>query len=269
MALSLTKQHTFTSGTTILSSQVNTDFDDLYNALTGLEGLTKSFSNLLVDSILRSSGTIQFADGTAAAPALCLTTDTDCGIYKVASNEVGVSAAGALIGKFSSAGLVMNSLKVAGISNGTAATDAAAYGQLRVVQKVTATTSTNFATTSSSWQSTSLTVSITPTSSSNKVIVIAGQGPLYILANTVLAHATIFRGATNLGHADNGMAFSSISNAGTALYCPATLVAEDSPAATTATTYTVKVRSSDGATTAGWGGSLTCTQWIVALEGTA
>lgn len=49
MALNLSKQYTFTPSTTIASAQVNADFDDLYNALSGLEALTKTMAKLKVD----------------------------------------------------------------------------------------------------------------------------------------------------------------------------------------------------------------------------
>ncbi len=133
MALSLSKQHTFTSGTTILSAQVNTDFDDLYNAFTGIEGLTKSFSNLIVDSILRSSGTIQSADGAVGAPGYTFTSDTDTGLYRASGNELSVAAGGALIGKFTSAGIVMNSLKLSGLSAGSANGESLRYEQVNML----------------------------------------------------------------------------------------------------------------------------------------
>lgn len=50
MAISYTISYTFSPGTTISSSQVNTNFSDNANTWTGLEALTKSFSNLRVDT---------------------------------------------------------------------------------------------------------------------------------------------------------------------------------------------------------------------------
>lgn len=130
MALNLSKDHTFTSGTTILSAQVNADFDELYNAFTALEGLTGSLSNLLVDTILRSSGTIQSADGLVGTPGLTFSNDTDTGFYRVTTNELGVTAGGAQIGRFTSAGLIMNSLRVTGLLAPTANGQALRYENL-------------------------------------------------------------------------------------------------------------------------------------------
>lgn len=50
MALNFTVSYTFTPGTTISSSQVNTNESDIAGVFTGLEALTKSFSNLRVDA---------------------------------------------------------------------------------------------------------------------------------------------------------------------------------------------------------------------------
>lgn len=130
MALNLSKDHTFTGGTTILSAQVNADFDELYNAFSGLEALTSSYTNLLVDTVLRSAGTIQSADGLVGAPGLTFTNDTDCGLYRVASNEIGVAIGGSLIGTWKSTGLTMNSLKLLGLSAGSAAGDSIRYEQV-------------------------------------------------------------------------------------------------------------------------------------------
>lgn len=49
MAINFTVSYTFTAGTTISSSQVNTNFSDEANVWTGLEGLTKTFAKLKVD----------------------------------------------------------------------------------------------------------------------------------------------------------------------------------------------------------------------------
>lgn len=50
MAISFTISYTFTPGTTISSSQVNTNFSDEANVWIGLEALTKSFAALRVDA---------------------------------------------------------------------------------------------------------------------------------------------------------------------------------------------------------------------------
>lgn len=49
MAINYTTSYTFTAGTTISSSSVNTNFSDNTNTWTGLEALTKTFAKLKVD----------------------------------------------------------------------------------------------------------------------------------------------------------------------------------------------------------------------------
>jgi len=50
MALNLTKSHTAVAGDTIPASGINTNFDDLYNAFSGLEAATASMSKLPLDA---------------------------------------------------------------------------------------------------------------------------------------------------------------------------------------------------------------------------
>lgn len=194
MALSLSKQHTFTSGTTILSAQVNTNLDDLYNAISGLEGMTKSMSNLIVDTVLRSTGTMQMADGSAAAPSGTYTTDLDLGLYRAASNEIGVSAAGSLIGKFTSTGLVMNSLKVSGLAAASAAGEAVRYEQLRPGKLVDLSVSADaneISTTSTTFVDTNIAATRTTTATTDKVLII---GMIHV--------GFTLGGATNVGIVD-------------------------------------------------------------------
>lgn len=49
MALNLSKDYTFAANTTIASAEVNTDYDELYNAFSGLEATTSTFAKLKVD----------------------------------------------------------------------------------------------------------------------------------------------------------------------------------------------------------------------------
>lgn len=94
MALNFVKTNTFASGTVISSSAVNTNFDEIANVFTGLEALTSTFSNLGVDTILKSAGTIQSANGTVALPGLTFTNDLDCGWYRIGANNIAVATNG-------------------------------------------------------------------------------------------------------------------------------------------------------------------------------
>jgi hypothetical protein len=141
-------------------------------------------------------------------------------------------------------------------SGATLTNNGTATGFGKVLQVVTATDSTQRSTSSTSFvtASNTLSVSITPASASNKIFVIAtttfgvsGDGNMY---------GTIFRGATNIGDATNGMAGASASIA-----CTAGMSVLDSPNTTSATTYEVQVRVTGGTSSMNWTGtkgSITC-----------
>jgi hypothetical protein len=150
--------------------------------------------------------------------------------------------------------------KLSNIANGTAATDAAAVGQLPFVQVISFSTATQFTTTSSTFQTTNLTATITPTSASSKIFIIASSN----LENggvSKTALATIARNGTNiLGVNGQGYYLNATDNV-----VPCTLSYMDSPATTSATTYAVQIRNIDNATTIQWGQSNT-TQSILLVE---
>lgn len=132
----------------------------------------------------------------------------------------------------------------------------AAAGQ--VIQVVTATDSTQRTTTGTSFVtgSNTLSVSITPSSASNKIFVIVSSA---ISGESGVAggKCTIFRGATNLGSATNGLA----SVSGDPV--PLAMSILDSPATTSATTYQVYFKSNGASATAYLNadsvkGSITC-----------
>ena len=116
----------------------------------------------------------------------------------------------------------------------------AAAGQ--VIQVLSATDSTQRSTTSTSFvtASNTLTVTITPSSSSNKILIISTFS-VYSSAET--PYYTIYRGATNLGNGNSGMNLSS--NAG---YASSAVSYLDSPSTTSATTYQVYFRNNGGGT---------------------
>ena len=117
-----------------------------------------------------------------------------------------------------------------------------------VLQVVQATTTTSTSTTSTSFVTTSLAASITPTSSSNKILVFA-NGTVNGNAVNVQPVFTIYRGATNLGDSSRG--FGQIFSAGASINAMGTMQYLDSPATTSSTTYTVYIRVNTG--TGVWG----------------
>jgi hypothetical protein len=130
-------------------------------------------------------------------------------------------------------------------SNGTDWVSQAASGG-KVLQVVQSTNSTQVTTTSTSYQSSGLTASITPASASNKIL---------IWARTVARHdnnlviVTIFRGTTsgtNLGNGNAGM--STAYGNGGIIYVDCSNVYLDSPNTTSSQTYTLAYRSNNGGT---------------------
>jgi hypothetical protein len=118
-----------------------------------------------------------------------------------------------------------------------------------VLQVVSFAYSTQVTTTSTSFVTTALSASITPRSASNKIFIIcntSGFNPNVVSASTY----TIFRGTvsgTNLGNGNAGMAqlYSDVGQNRAVV----TLSYLDSPATTSATTYTMAMRTDNAANT--------------------
>ena len=117
----------------------------------------------------------------------------------------------------------------------------------KVLQVITATDSTSRSTTSSSFvtASNTLSVSITPSSASNKIFVTCTCG--IGMSNTTHTGAvTIFRGATDLGSGGAGMSYvKGVDDDGV----PASVSVLDSPSTTSATTYQIYFKNVSGGTT--------------------
>lgn len=171
------------------------------------------------------------------------------GAQSIAGVKTFTGGAGAIT--LSASTIAMGANKITGLANGTVTTDAAAFGQLKIIQTVTATSTTAFTTTSGTFVSANLTASITPTSASNKVLIMA-MGTLQSTSLHV-CYATILNGTSgNLG-GTNGFVDSFITGGGGSGHVPSCIVYMDSPATTSARTYTVQIKNDDGVSTAGYG----------------
>tara|TARA_Y100000114_G_C11676104_1_gene286274 strand:+ start:118 stop:618 length:501 start_codon:yes stop_codon:yes gene_type:complete len=119
-----------------------------------------------------------------------------------------------------------------------------------VIQTVYSSLSSSESTTSESFVNTSLAASITPTSSSNKILVMVNAA-MYSNSNSIHAVAGVFRGdvsGTALGNGtyNLGSAYAG-SSAVKGYVCCAIL---DSPSTTSATTYTIGMRRNGSSGTA-------------------
>jgi hypothetical protein len=109
-----------------------------------------------------------------------------------------------------------------------------------ILQVVQATSTTSVSTTSASYVTTGLTATITPTSTSSKILISTSLGVVVSNRNQ-FGNWTIFRGTvagTNLGNGANGMVYIYPSEAATT-YQNVALSFLDSPATSSAQTYTV------------------------------
>ncbi len=115
----------------------------------------------------------------------------------------------------------------------------------KVLQVVTATDSTARTTTSTTFVtgSNTLSVSITPSSASNKIFIIVGATGRH----SELSYFTVFRGATDLGAASNKGLIVLTGESGVATIAASIGTSLlDSPNTTSATTYEVRFRAATG-----------------------
>ena len=131
----------------------------------------------------------------------------------------------------------------------------------QVIQVVTATDATERSTLSTSFvvASNTLSVSITPSSASNKIFVIANS---VILADS-RSYYTIFRGATNIGDSTYGLSEHYPGDGSNYIITNLSMSILDSPSTTSSTTYEVRFKDSDGSGTSylnyrGIKASITC-----------
>ena len=131
------------------------------------------------------------------------------------------------------------------VTNGSGVLSFAAVGASagQVIQVITATDSTVRTTTSGSYATggNTLSVTITPSSASNKILVIVGCGTR--AQSSTDGFYTIFRGATNLGSAA-GMSQTSRDSADGGMSGYFGGIVLDSPSTTSATTYQVYMKKS-------------------------
>jgi len=68
-------------------------------------------SSISVDQLIKSS------DGSVTAPSFTYSNDTNTGLYRIGSDNIGVAIGGSLVSDFASTGLDMNSLPAVNIGN--------------------------------------------------------------------------------------------------------------------------------------------------------
>lgn len=256
MAL-ITRTYTFTDGTTAYGSQVDSEVANIVTTLNNLNAasatwdIVKAVNGASVPLIAdNSSGTNNIFEARANNVAKVVV-----GAAGLLTAAAGLTVSGASL-TMSGQTVAMGSNKITGLANGTAATDAMAFGQNHVFQVVGATSGTPFTTGLTAFQKTNLAVTITPTSASSKILVLAA----FMVNNntTETSYIDLFRGNSTVSGQTNGL----VNSYGTA-DSPCTVIYLDSPNTTSATTYTVGLRVSNGT---GAVGNSNQGQVIVAIE---
>lgn len=237
---------------TLTGSVVNADIASAASiALTKLAALTNHSRALASDS----SGFITESAVTA----------TELGYVSGVTSSIQTQL-NATVSNPLTSNLAAASHKVTGLAAGSSNGDSVRYEQVlnaagfttgAILQVVVGTSAATDTTTSNSYQTSALSVSITPKASSSKIFVMAiGEGKSNGSTDLVL---TLLRGGSNIGVAGGWITIGSTSRV------PFTVFFWDSPATTSSTTYALGFKSAvNGQTvTLGDGGE---TRQIIAIE---
>jgi len=220
-----------------------------------------SFSQ--VRQVQISTNTLTRQTGTAVIAGVDVTTATvsTATITSAAITNLAVSSM--------TTTLPMSARKITGLADGTASTDAAAFGQVHFMQiPLFGSEATGGSTSSSSFIAFGSTITITPTSSASKIFVI-GEAPCLVPTSTD-GHTVA------LGIARNSVAIFSRNNSpgtmitggtNSAHAVPIPIFYLDSPATTSATTYQLMLASGAGDTvTCGGATGTGLNSYIMAFE---
>lgn len=153
----------------------------------------------------------------------------------------------ALIGTLA-ANLAAGTFKITGLGAGSANGDSVRFEQLKIFQYQIGTTTTEATTTSTSFADTNLSVSITPSSTSNRILIFVIQnmgGVLTSAANGVEVDLQVLRGAGVIHGPVSKCFFTNIVN-NADINFEGSLVCIDSPATTSATTYKTQFARGNG-----------------------
>jgi len=147
--------------------------------------------------------------------------------------------------KIQSLGITDGTIVNADINASAAIAGTKLTGVGKVLQVVTATITANQSTSSTSYvDATSLSVSITPSSASNKVLILF-TGTFQNNGSTLNSYLTILRGATNLATTND---YFILNSAGTRIIAGSAASYVDSPNTTSSTTYKIQIKAESTST---------------------
>lgn len=170
------------------------------------------------------------------------------------------------------ANVAMAGFKHTGLGAGSAAGESVRFEQLKIIQVVSAITSTETSSTSGTYADTTLTAAITPTSASNKILVVVSQacrGTIGVAKSAAIMGIKLLRGASNIYENDRAFGVSYGSTNFGSIFGYATFSYMDSPATTSSTTYKTQFcisASGDGSVTVQPGGSVNNPSTIMLIE---
>jgi hypothetical protein len=120
-------------------------------------------------------------------------------------------------------------------------------GAGKILQVVTNYVNSDISTGSGSYVTTGFSASITPSSTSSKILVSLNGGAQYVTLATGSLYTTIYRGATDLANVfGSGLQLTRAYFDGTVAIIPHSILVVDSPSTTSSTTYTCYMRVSSG-----------------------
>jgi hypothetical protein len=221
-------------------------------------------SKIKVNSIEAATGTTitipsgQTLDISSTTLTLPSTVVTTTGTQTLTNKTIGATQlTGTIPTTIGGTGLttIGTSLQVLRVNSGATALEYAAVAAGgKVLQVITATDSTFRSTTSTSFvtASNTLSVTITPSSVSSRIFVVASTS-IINTSGDGLMYGTIYRDSTNLASTYGMYGGESVSGI-TSMRHPMCLTILDSPATTSAITYQVYFRSQSGSYTAGING---------------
>jgi hypothetical protein len=158
--------------------------------------------------------------------------------------------------------IAMNSKKITGLANGTGGADAVALNQVKVLQIIYNSGTTNTAISAGTFSATAATATITPSTTASKVLIIATMVINSPTAATAGGRTTICRGSTNLMDTSGGGQIYSVAGA---LITSVTTIWVDSPATTSATTYNL-YGLADGTGAVNFGNGRTWTMQLFEIQ---
>lgn len=211
----------------------------IVNGLQSILTCTNISSANGVWDVSSAAGTGSVTSVTGTANQITVATGTTTPVIAIANP---VTFPGAMT---AGGALAMAANKITGLANGTVSTDAVAFSQIsgfRILQIVSGSTTSNTSTSSTTYVTANLSVTITPASTSSKIfVIVVSQGNA---AAATDGNFTLFRNnTTNLGPTPGFMQISAGSSA-------INITVYDSPATTSATTYTLYMKSDNAAVSA-------------------